>query len=264
MKTLMKLIATLAAASILAGCQTMANYNTGNAGRFGQYDCSGSAPAMPDENTMIFRPAKQTCGGSTFGQRNEIVGNIFPQSQKKKLVMTANVAIDADITVNKYGREQSRKTTLFQVASMTKGCNPAASFFITNTRGTVTKTGYTHRKGANRSNINATCTHGYSRGQQGSGDGETPIPMNGTQFDLKVEFDFKGKGDFDYIVYMNGERINTFSHIRPAISTSNKEYALKFGLYSPEWFDYTMTVKNFRVDKVDKLSDEFYATFDQS
>ena len=93
-------------------------------------------------------------------------------------------------------------------------------------------------------------------------DGRTAIPRDGTPFDLKVEFNFKGKGAFDYIVYLDGKRIDTFRYERPALSKNNKEYALKFGLYSQKYFDYTMVVKNFRVDKVEKLSDEFYATFD--
>ena len=60
---------------------------------------------------------------------------------------------------------------------------------------------------------------------------------------------------------MDGKRIDTFRYTRPADSKNNKEYALKFGLYSQAYFDYTMVVKNFRVDKVEKLSDEFYAEF---
>jgi len=136
MKTSMKLIATLTAASILAGCQTMGGYNPGSAGKFGQYNCSGSAPAMPDETTMIFKPAKQTCGGSTFGQRNEIVGNTFSQSEKKKLVLTANISLTAP---------KISDTTLFQIASMTEGCTPASSF-ISTPHGTYIKSGYQMKK----------------------------------------------------------------------------------------------------------------------
>jgi len=271
----MKLIATLAVAAVLAGCNATKpsstapsssgifnKINTGNAGEWSnKYRCSGEVQSVPEAGTIIFKASKNKCGAAS--QRSEIISRIWHQNEKKKLVLTANVAIDADIPFNKYGKPLSFRTTLFQVASMTTGCNPAASFTINSNGGTRTYTGYKHKRGANPTNITSTCTHTSTSGPEET-DSKSVIPMDGTPFDLKVEYDFMGKGAFEYVVYVNGERVDAFKFERPIIATSNKEFKLKFGLYSgpfSTYYPYTMTVKNFRVDKVDKLSDEFNAAF---
>jgi len=280
MKTSMKLLSTLTAASILVGCNSTiptANppvsspfgkvINTGNFGKFtNKYRCSGNSPAIVDDGTIIFSPAKNKCG--TNKQRSEINGPAMSQNDVKKVVLTANLSFKADTEMlDEKGRAISTAGRLFQVASnpdCPKGQTgtPAASFLIDDYGKTKTQSGYQHNpipawKGAHKTK---SCSNNRVKRLTRT-DGQTVIPKDGTPFDLKIEFDFKGKGNFDYLVYMDGKRIDAFSYVRPATARNTKEFKIKFGMYSREMFDYELVVKDFRVDKVDKLSDEFEAAF---
>jgi len=207
---------------------------------------------------MIFTANKNACNpAGAMGQRSEIIGPVWNQNSfKQKLVLTANISLD----VNEEDIASLRiiRGILFQVASMTDACTPAANLWFEST-GRPNKFSYTTLQSGYHNGYpktEANCVR-LRDTRKLSGEGDFAVPLNGTPFDLRAEFDFKGNGDFDLVVFMNGQRTNTLSFYRPADSKDNKEYALKFGLYTEKFFDYTMTVKDFRVDRVDRLSAGF-------
>jgi len=254
-----KLIVTLAATSILAGCNGVKLINNGNAGRFtDSYRCSGGAPSYPEPGVMIFTAKKNACNrAGAMGQRSEVIGPVWNQNSfKQKIVLTANISLD--VNGEDLERLRSIKGILFQVASMTDACPPAANLWFENAKifsdhgFTTLQSGY--HNGYPKTDANCVRLRGTNKLD---GEGDFIVPLDGTPFELRAEFAFKGKGNFDVVVYMNGERTNTLRFNRPTDSRDNEEYALKFGLYTKNFFDYTMTVKNFRVDKVEKLSAGF-------
>ena len=268
MKTSIKLIATLATASILAGCNAtkpssfVAPINNGNMGKFEtKNSCSAGFPSMPEPGVLVFEEQKNKCGGAE--QRNQIRSPKFSQNAKKKFVLSANVSFDARVpergsyeTID--GNNEYR---LFQVADGGQ-CAPAATFRVyPQFAFTSTNSGFKPAKGSGVKTNEYGCVRAHGTKEMRT-DGRTEFPTDGTPVDLKVEFEFKGKGAFRYVVYMDGKRIDAFNFERQADKTARdrERYHFNFGMYSHRMFDYTLIARNFRLDEVDTLSPEFYET----
>lgn len=243
-----KLVGGAVISSILAltGCNTFP-VNNGNGGSFSAM-CSGSVgPSKPERGVLIFGPTKNKClpiGG--MEQRNEIIGPKFSQNSKRKYVLEADLSMiipegwrSIESTFN------HRYFTLFQVASQTKGCWPATTYLIT-PQGSKKESGFNYK---NAESGKLECSHSSKWGTS-----DWKMPIDGTVFNLRVEFDFLGDGKFHYDVFADGLKVDEFDFTPPEDSITNKNFAIKFGAYSRKIFDYELKATNFKVDRVSEFT----------
>lgn len=217
--------------------------------------CPG--PEVKDDGTLVF--TKTICTiPSGFSQRAQIESAVFSQNEVSKRVFEADISFNLD---NKEAEEAiyglNSLINITEVKGNLAKCGNPGQVVFSNLRfsnGAVVE--YVQVKhGGWKTTTSGTRVCEDNKVWSEKEAAKNTIPVDGTEFNFRVEFDFKGGGNFDMNVFINNILTLKHTYVRPADKDpmASKYYMLQFGNYSAGLYDYTMKAKNLRWEKVDSF-----------
>jgi len=284
MKTPMKLIATLATVSILAGCQTQpVNPNSSMAENYAvaldnlaKNIVTGTpAPVAENEKSLKVVPgcmlkktsndkdarkftthaltyeieASKNCANSEsmFGQRNQYRTNFDSVLKSRKTVI-----FESDIS---FTTESKEPFTLFTVHAHQLWCSPPIAVVVEEYQIRITGDWKYKNPISNTDKPwNDYCRKSIvssSLETMGKEYGDTPISYlefkrDGTPQKVRFEVHHDGKGNIHAVVNVNGEKIVEGFYGAPDTSIYRNDEAMshQFGVYSEKYWDYKMKFDN--------------------
>ena len=254
----MKLLATLAAVSILAGCQTMggkANVVSGSAMPVAPFEKTLKITSQCKDNTFRTHAltyeleAKSNCANeaSKFGQRNQYRTNFDPVPKSPKTVI-----FESDIS---FTTESKEPFTLFTVHAHQLWCSPPIAVVVEEYQIRITGDWKYKNPISNTDKPwNDYCRKSIvssSLETMGKEYGDTPISYlefkrDGTPQKVRFEVHHDGKGNIHAVVNVNGEKIVEGFYGAPDTSIYRKDEVMshQFGVYSEKYWDYKMKFDN--------------------
>jgi len=258
MKTSMKLLATLAAVSILAGCQTMggkANVVSGSAMPVAPFEKTLKITSQCKDNTFRTHAltyeleAKSNCANeaSKFGQRNQYRTNFDPVPKSPKTVI-----FESDISFTTESKEQF---TLFTVHSKQDWCAPPIAVEVQGYMIKITGA-WKYKKPISNTNKpwNDYCKKDVVERELKwvdkdyivDGAVQYEFKRDGTPQKVRFEVHHDGKGNIYAELFIDGEKIVEGFYGAPdtSIYREDKVMSHMFGVYSEKYWDYKMKFDN--------------------